>query len=588
MCRHGATVRPPRSVAVGPRGHRPASADDHASGADGRDPSARDRLRRGPRARLGGRCSGSTGHGQLRKADIRQLPAVRGKAQEVPPVQRRHPELPEASGLAVFPEAGQGSIPSGTSPRSREALAALSRRGRGRRPGPARQLGPGPHPVPPLPGARGQARRLDRPGPAARWPSWPRRRSSSRSGRSRPGRSSSCCRGPDRRTVRRWAIRRIEADLARTARRLSAGGVDRPARARRPRGRRAGGRGPPTGRGARRRSGVDRWLALAESTQPGGAGGRLRADRALRPARARSRSSRPSGWRGSAPCRWPGWASRGSGPRPRRRARPIRRSSALVEAECEPLRPEILRWLRATLAPSADSSRRWSWSSSTAGTPTPGSRAGTGSGPSRGPATTSRPGGSSSNRPTTTSGSPWWPSWSRGRGERRPVRVERSLDPEALRQLWAAVLLNVHRGGRAKPPVVRQLLRRLEASPADAPRPAPPAGRGAPVGPRARAAGGPGRGRPAGRGAGRGRAAGPFERSRSCNWPDRMRSCAARPRSRGRPGRSPRPACSGDPPGLTLPARLLPQGRCSFAARRVAAATEATDVPPRRPRRGAR
>lgn len=40
-----------------------------------------------------------------------------------------------------------------------------------------------------------------------------------------------------------------------------------------------------------------------------------------------------------------------------------------------------------------------------------------------------------------------------------------ALDPERLRLLWASVLLNIHRGGRAKPMVVRQLLRRLDARP---------------------------------------------------------------------------------------------------------------------------
>ncbi len=39
------------------------------------------------------------------------------------------------------------------------------------------------------------------------------------------------------------------------------------------------------------------------------------------------------------------------------------------------------------------------------------------------------------------------------------------LDPEAIRLLWASVLLNVHRGSRAKPLVMRQLLRRLKKRP---------------------------------------------------------------------------------------------------------------------------
>jgi hypothetical protein len=39
------------------------------------------------------------------------------------------------------------------------------------------------------------------------------------------------------------------------------------------------------------------------------------------------------------------------------------------------------------------------------------------------------------------------------------------LDADALKLLWASVLLNVHRGGRAKPRVVGQLVRRIEARP---------------------------------------------------------------------------------------------------------------------------
>lgn len=50
------------------------------------------------------------------------------------------------------------------------------------------------------------------------------------------------------------------------------------------------------------------------------------------------------------------------------------------------------------------------------------------------------------------------------------LRVERGdLDPDLLRFLWAATLLNVHRGNRAKPMVTRQLLRRIAARPAELP-----------------------------------------------------------------------------------------------------------------------
>jgi hypothetical protein len=44
-----------------------------------------------------------------------------------------------------------------------------------------------------------------------------------------------------------------------------------------------------------------------------------------------------------------------------------------------------------------------------------------------------------------------------------------ALDAGLLRLLWATVLLNIHRGGRTKPLVVRQLLRRLERRPHEAP-----------------------------------------------------------------------------------------------------------------------
>ena len=42
------------------------------------------------------------------------------------------------------------------------------------------------------------------------------------------------------------------------------------------------------------------------------------------------------------------------------------------------------------------------------------------------------------------------------------------LDPELLRFLWASVLLNIQRGGRCKPQVVQQVVRRLERHPAEA------------------------------------------------------------------------------------------------------------------------
>jgi hypothetical protein len=43
-----------------------------------------------------------------------------------------------------------------------------------------------------------------------------------------------------------------------------------------------------------------------------------------------------------------------------------------------------------------------------------------------------------------------------------------ALDPTLVRFLWASVLLNIHRGNRHKPPVVRQIVRRLDQKPDEA------------------------------------------------------------------------------------------------------------------------
>src|SRR5262245_16226471 len=43
-----------------------------------------------------------------------------------------------------------------------------------------------------------------------------------------------------------------------------------------------------------------------------------------------------------------------------------------------------------------------------------------------------------------------------------------ALDPPMVRLLWASVLLNIHRGSRAKPQVVRQIVKRLERKPDEA------------------------------------------------------------------------------------------------------------------------
>lgn len=52
-------------------------------------------------------------------------------------------------------------------------------------------------------------------------------------------------------------------------------------------------------------------------------------------------------------------------------------------------------------------------------------------------------------------------------GQKRRLEVDR-LDDDLLRFAWAAVLLNVHRGSRVKPRVVGQLVRRLERRPEEA------------------------------------------------------------------------------------------------------------------------
>ncbi len=48
------------------------------------------------------------------------------------------------------------------------------------------------------------------------------------------------------------------------------------------------------------------------------------------------------------------------------------------------------------------------------------------------------------------------------------LEVSRDLDPNRLRLLWASVLLNVRRGGRLKPRVVEQVARRLAHRPEEA------------------------------------------------------------------------------------------------------------------------
>lgn len=50
-----------------------------------------------------------------------------------------------------------------------------------------------------------------------------------------------------------------------------------------------------------------------------------------------------------------------------------------------------------------------------------------------------------------------------------PTRIGRGLDPEALRQFWANLLLDPRMGSRARPLAVRQVVRRLETVPGEGP-----------------------------------------------------------------------------------------------------------------------
>jgi len=141
---------------------------------------------------------------------------------------------------------------------------------------------------------------------------------------------------------------------------------------------------------------------------------------------------------------------------------------SLVDAECEPVRPEIVRWARTALSKAAEvrpewvlewldsryadvRAEGWQWFLTT---------------------------------PAVRDDVALWQRLmespyddvrialvaeldERGRSARSVERGD--LDPELLRLLWASVLLNVHRGNRAKPVVVRQLVRRIEEKPGDVP-----------------------------------------------------------------------------------------------------------------------
>jgi hypothetical protein len=260
--------------------------------------------------------------------------------------------------------------------------------------------------------------------------------------------------------VRRWAIRRVEADLASHRPALSLEGWlellghDDPevvALA-------AGVLDQFEGLEA---LGVDRWLALAESTDPSAMGalcgliaGHVGADRVTLEQAVRLAGLRPLPV-AKLGFSWLKDKAIGAGD--------MRTLLGLVDAECEPLRPEILRWLREVLAGSSafepsmvldflDSRHAdvrlegWSWFGS---------------------------------EPRVRDDVGIWRKLLESPYDevRLPLVAELEaragggldLEPEGVRGLWAAVLLNVHRGGRAKPGVVRQVLRRLEDRPGEAP-----------------------------------------------------------------------------------------------------------------------
>ncbi len=204
--------------------------------------------------------------------------------------------------------------------------------------------------------------------------------------------------------------------------------------------------------------GVDRWLALAESTDPSALeplceliarhfhSGQVTLEQAARLAVLRPLPLAKLGFS------WLKEKEVGPGD--------LRTVLALVEAECEPLRPEILRWLREILAGStgfepsmvlefldsrhADARLEgWAWFRT---------------------------------EPKVRDDIETWRKLLESPYDDVRLALVAELetraggdDPEALRALWAGVLLNIHRGSRAKPGVVRQLLRRLEASPGEAP-----------------------------------------------------------------------------------------------------------------------
>ena len=212
--------------------------------------------------------------------------------------------------------------------------------------------------------------------------------------------------------------------------------------------------------------GVDRWLALIESTDPSALGplcdlvaGHVDAGRVTAQQAARLASLRP------LPAARLGltWLQgRAIGPEERDAILP------LLDARCEPLRPAILEWLRRALAdsPGSDPSMILEFLQSR-------------------------------HLDARREGWDWFRSDPKARDDPRvwgglldsphpevrlalvaeleecaragdPADLGRVLDPEALRRLWASALLDVARGARSRPVVVGQVVRRLESVPGEA------------------------------------------------------------------------------------------------------------------------
>jgi hypothetical protein len=261
------------------------------------------------------------------------------------------------------------------------------------------------------------------------------------------------------RTVRRWAIRRIEADpIAHRSTLPLEGwigllGHDDPEVV-------TLAAGLLDGIEGLRSKGVDFWLALAEATHPDALEAvcelirrQVQADQVTL-----EQAVRLAGLR-SLPVARLGlsWVERKSATS----NEDLMRFFSLVDAECEPLRPEILRILGQTLSAvgSIDPDFVLAFLDS------------------RHPDARALGWSVFRSLPKIRDEVAVWKKLLESPYDDIKLALVAELESRAsvdesspdLRGLWASVLLNVHRGGRAKPIVVRQLLRRLESSPGEAP-----------------------------------------------------------------------------------------------------------------------